>query len=189
MLRHAIVFVFAAACGGSIATSSDSGAPADAAANDASTSDGSVGSCASGCGPAQYCKLDRTCGSTAGACAPRPTACPKIYAPVCGADGTVYGNECAANAAGVDITDKPICKPPQGMMSCGSGFCDAGSAYCQTTGNDAIGPGTPCASFVCQKLPASCVGKSDCSCFPVTTPCGQQCKFDGNGFVITCLGG
>jgi Cys-rich repeat protein len=48
-----------------------------------------------------------------GTCRPRPEACPEIYGPVCGCDGSSYPNECYANAAGVDVWASGLCAPPE----------------------------------------------------------------------------
>ena len=189
-------FFFAAAalvaCGGGIATgNSDGGTTSDGSTpGDASTTkDGApTTSCGTGCGPTQFCQLDKTCGNTtAGTCQSRPTGCTDIYEPVCGVDGKTYPSPCDANAAGVDITEKGGCPPPQGWVACGDHFCDATMYYCQVTGNDAPGPGQPCAYEQCQQLPPECKGQTSCSCFMANSPC--QCTYAGGGFTLNCPGG
>jgi hypothetical protein len=49
-----------------------------------------------------------------GVCRPRPQACDLMYDPVCGCDGQMYGNACAANAAGTDATTDTSCFPKDG---------------------------------------------------------------------------
>ena len=44
-----------------------------------------------------------------GVCRPRPDACPRIEAPVCGCDGQTYSNECLAHGAGVDVLSEGAC--------------------------------------------------------------------------------
>ena len=40
---------------------------------------------------------------------PTTTKCPKIFSPVCGANGVTYLNACAANRAGVMIISQGVC--------------------------------------------------------------------------------
>ena len=74
--------------------------------------------------------------------------------------------------------------------------CTADFSYCQRTPNDARAPGEPAEYTSCQQLPMVCMGKSDCACFPTSTPCIQfnLCKAidvgsGKTGFQITCPGG
>jgi len=80
------------------------------------------GACASEhrCGPirngtceeGQSCDI-RSCGLGAtGSCVTRPDACTMVYDPVCGCDGTTYGNDCLRLVAGAGLDHAGICVAP-----------------------------------------------------------------------------
>ncbi len=50
--------------------------------------------------------------STVGSCEPIPEACPDVRQPVCGCDGTTYGNDCERRTAGVRILQRGACERP-----------------------------------------------------------------------------
>ncbi len=91
-------------------------------ANQAGTGVLSAGACeGAGCGgfagfrcaATQYCKytLDAMCGAAdaMGTCTNIPVVCSQIAAPVCGCDGSSYGNECLAAQAGTGVAHTGAC--------------------------------------------------------------------------------
>jgi hypothetical protein len=61
------------------------------------------------CPPGWFCNI-LSCGKNAsGACEIIPSACPMIWAPVCGCDGVTYGNDCLRKAAGVPLDHTGQC--------------------------------------------------------------------------------
>ena len=65
------------------------------------------------CANGQYCRKKVGGCDTEGVCAPLPSLCPDLYAPVCGCDGVTYGNSCLAAMAGAAVDYKGECKPVQ----------------------------------------------------------------------------
>jgi len=70
------------------------------------------GSCANNadCSAGEFCaKAVGNCLGT-GTCTSRPGMCPLFWFPVCGCDGSTYGNECEAAAAGVNVAYEGMCE-------------------------------------------------------------------------------
>jgi len=95
------------------------------------------------CGPGEICDYSSDCGAadTGGVCIVPPTACPDIYAPVCGCDGVTYGNVCEAHAAGSDARSAGEC----GADDCRARGCPTGTTceLCWTTW-ECLPPGVAC---------------------------------------------
>lgn len=151
------------------------------------TTAGTTGGAGCGaCAPDEYCNWpDGACGPPeAGECTPKPDGCGDIYMPVCGCDGAVYPNDCAAATAGIDITSVDKCAPPMGYFLCGTIWCDAQFSYCRRDASDVGGiPDT----YSCQELPPGCAPPS-CECL-AGEPCGDLCEPIEGGFRVTCPGG
>lgn len=140
------------------------------------------------CASDEYCDYsDDLCGAgDDGTCKKRPQGCGLLYAPVCGCDGNVAGNECSAQSAGQDVSAKGGCTPPSGTFGCGMLFCNVGTQYCQHSVSD-VG-GWP-DSFSCNELPSSCGSAASCACLAGET-CGTWCDTDAGGNLkLTCPGG
>lgn len=136
------------------------------------------------CPEKQYCAFgsDAHCGAgdMAGTCQPIPELCTLDYAPVCGCDGKVYSNACAAGRSGVSVAAKGTCtadgKPAPAIAdgkACGTrgvaGDCAKGS-YCAYT----LQCGATDAGGKCAKKPELCPHL-------VAPVCGCDSKTYNNG--------
>ena len=87
------------------------------------------------CAPNEYCVFTPgLCGRgpVPGVCRPRPASCAPAHAPVCGCDGQVHNDECAAQHAGVDLAVMGGCKTVlPDWAPCGPRFCDVRTRYCE----------------------------------------------------------
>ena len=127
------------------------------------------------CDDGEFCKFrPGTCdvSDNMGVCEPVPQVCPDVVDPVCGCDGTTYGNECEASMAGVSIDHRGECHrvcDPTGtreMPDCPDGsFCMVPPGVCDTA--DVLG--------VCVEKPGTCplVFEPVCGCDGVTY--GNRC--------------
>lgn len=63
------------------------------------------------CDTNEYCNLGlgNCCCDFQGVCEEIPELCPEIFAPVCGCDGTTYGNRCEAARDGVSVDFEGSC--------------------------------------------------------------------------------
>jgi hypothetical protein len=75
------------------------------------------------CGDRVPCADGERC--VEGVCQPQACLCPRILAPVCGADGETYDNACLARCAGVEVAHEGecrACEPVLCEMACEFGF-------------------------------------------------------------------
>ncbi len=116
-------------------------------------------------------------------CASKALACEKGL-PVCGCDGKVYPDACAAYASGTDIggasEGHEYCAhslTPPGRFACGPWYCDPTVSYCRYGSGD-----TGDRKVECRDLPAACGGTATCACVPPSGSGEGSCSdVEGNG--------
>ncbi len=78
----------------------------------------------SDCAVDAFCECRRgSCTKTAGVCTPRPEVCPDVVAPVCGCDGTTYGNDCLRRRTGACKLHDRTCVATGGCVDTIGGQC------------------------------------------------------------------
>jgi hypothetical protein len=149
------------------------------------------------CAADEYCAFKPALcgkGKKPGVCRKAAPSCAANDAPVCGCDGQIHGNECAAHRAGVDLDVQGSCRqpPPRGFIPCGAHYCDASHDYCEIVLSDVFELPT---DYTCKQLPAACIPLAgvarECDCFAKDTRCLSFCgHLDSGGgtpgFHLTC---
>lgn len=103
------------------------------------------------CGPGTHCEvvevqcITTPCPPLAECVPDQGCACTEQYEPVCGVDGTTYGNACMAGCAGVSIAHKGEC----GAISCGPNTCTDGLVCCNASCGICTKPGMFCTQQAC----------------------------------------
>lgn len=180
----AMAALLSPACGSTVSTTGAGGhVTTTSATTSTSTSTSAGGGKICGglgtpCAAGEYCHFpDGTCKGTS-VCVPQSASCDTTFGPICGCDGQVHDDQCAANGAGVDVSANGGCKAPPGQFGCASFFCALGSQYCEELGGQGL------TSYSCKPLPASCGAAPSCACLSLPM-CVCTPTSDG-GFQLAC---
>ncbi|MEZ4450552.1 MAG: hypothetical protein R3B09_13815 [Nannocystaceae bacterium] len=203
--RIALVLALASACGGAPgeatgegsqtegASPSEGGATSEDTATSGVAALGEACDADTPCAPGSYCDTtgvgDTPYCEFVGVCVATPSECSDDDAPICGCDGLLYPNACAAAQAGVGTRGADGCAPPRGRFRCGFGFCELAGEYCEFVYPHGINASWRCLPLVCEG------DASPCECTAKPTPCGdpglyhsEHCEIDQDGGTqVTCL--
>lgn len=127
--------------------------------------------------PPGHCDGD----TTVGTCIEVPGACPEIFEPVCGCDGTTYSNDCVRRQNRAALFHPGPCQTFCGDATgdtCPDGtFCDGLPGHCEAAGEG-----------ICRPVPATCPDGFEpvCGCDGVTY--GNDCERQAAGIRLQHFG-
>ncbi len=113
-----------------------------------------------------------------------PTACPDDHVPVCGCDGKTYENDCARQAARIELDHAGACREAGdgGVPKCGTTATCAIQNYCIIK----LGTGE------CATAPTECAAAPTCDCLCGGSPSGCTggctCTETGGLVTLNCFG-
>ncbi len=145
------------------------------------------------CPSNQVCDYDtpNRCGAgyEPGHCIVQPQGCTADYNPVCGCDGSTYGNDCERQVARVQLNHTGACAA---AANCGTLTCDASQTYCNSYTGGTAGS---LPVLTCVATPSACASTPTCACLcaapgiSCTTGLTTCTCTESNGLVsLTCHG-
>lgn len=146
------------------------------------------------CDDGEYCALsDGACldADAEGFChALDASACPELDEPLCGCDGTTYGNGCEAGRLGVSIAYEGACAEPDPPPPTTSAAPDCGGAVCGP-GQFCSRPDGECGSDagVCKDKVGACTDKPELVCGCDGHTYEGRCDATVHGASVSHVGG